>query len=882
MNKKTLLSALVMLGIGICLNAAELPDGWRAFFSGPPQEKAKNSVTAVKGGIKIVDNSPQAEAGVGRAYPIVEGKYYKFTATHSDEILTGMEMTAYYGGKIGHKRAGQASLSPSGTSVLQFGPVPKGAERVMVYFYSMKPARNTAVFFGMKSEVSDKPFPAQPTSYAQAARVKIEQRVVYVAPDGDDKNPGTAAKPWKSLAKASAVTPGTTVLFKPGRYEGNMTISVSGAADAPIIFRSEKPGEAVFTGSKMRDYAVTIKNCSHVQLDGFRFDVKPDSLWLLVENAFFCTVSNCHMERSTIANPIRCRNVHYSKFDNLKVFRCENRGSDGAISGDMWNNDFVTHTVFSNLYISRAGHRPLGISRTCEKNVIRDSVFDCRWGRNFEFFSTKNLLVERCILTNGYEGSGSFDGRAKLFTVDGIFRYNLIIRNNSCPLIINAYRYYDSPPQLMRRSYLYFNTWHFNEDCAWQMADMQTPDGSFMVRDNMIKNNIMTANNSIDGTALSLSKNIAPQNYFRTNLLRGNVPGEKTIKRSWPVDTYTAEEAAKAMPEQFSGNFDADPGFVNPDKDDYRLKQNSVAVNRAEALTVTTESNNSIYLSVKDVRYFYDGYGIPGEQGDLLMIGPNKTEARIVRIHTNENILELDRRVAFKKGDGVNLPYSGKAPDLGCFEYGMKTGPQTDPFLFREVKMDTAETPVINCTFEEETLNDWFIYWKHTRRPNSAAKQDLTTAASGKGSWKVYFRPNSYGKNYKGSVLSTHILPKKWMIDRFPLVKFSYRIPKGVPVGLSIHDTSMIGRSANPATVFLGGSPALVPESKYQKYINMDLIKLIDDDKWHTVTVDVRAIRKHFPNVKQLVLLRFWAPAVNGRPEDCYWIDDFSIMPEKK
>ena len=87
--------------------------------------------------------------------------------------------------------------------------------------------------------------------------------------------------------------------------------------------------------------------------------------------------------------------------------------------------------------------------------------------------------MERCIITNSYEGSGSFDGRAKLFTIDGIFRYNLMIRNNSCPLIINAYRYKDSPMQMMRRSCLYFNTWHYNQDAAWQMVDMKTPDGSF-------------------------------------------------------------------------------------------------------------------------------------------------------------------------------------------------------------------------------------------------------------------------------------------------------------------------------------------------------------------------------------------------------------------
>ena len=883
MNTKSLATVLSVLSIGVILNASPLPDGWRPHLSGAPEEKAKNSVTAVKDGIKIVDASSAAEAGVSHSYPLIEGKFYQFTAKHSTDNLHRAEMTAYYQGKIGHKRAGQATLSDNGTTRLQFGPVPKGADRVTVFFYSMKPAINTITLHGVLSEISDKPYPSQPITYPQIAKSNVQQQIFYVAPDGNDTHPGTADKPWKTPARASTVKPGTTVIFKPGKYEGKMTITNSGAPDAPIIFRSEKPGAAIFTGGKANEYAVTIQGSHHVQLDGFRFDVKPGTRWLLVKDAWYCTVTNCHMEYATVPNPIQCRNVHYSKFDNLKVFQSQARGSDGQVHSDMWNNYGVTHTVFSRLYIGRNGHRPLGIHRDCEKNVVRDCVFDGRWGRNFEFFSTKKLLVERCILTNSYEGSGSFDGRAKLFTIDSIFRYNLIIRNSTCPLVINAYRYNDSPRQLMRRSYLYFNTWHNNHDAAWQMVDMKTPDGSFMVQGNMVKNNIMSASNPSDGTALLLAYNIAPDNQFRSNLLRGNNPGDKTIKRYWqPAAAHTPEEAAKFSPTQFSGNFDADPGFADVNKDDYHLKKDSAAVDRAEALTVTTEANNSRYLSVADPRYFYDGYGIPGEQGDMLMIGPEKIQARIVRIFTEDKILELDRTVSYKKGDTVNLLYSGKAPDLGCFESGMETGPKQDPAQYRIEKMDTAATPVINCTFEENALNNWFYFWNHTRKPNSSAKHDLTTGANGsKGSWKVFYKENSYGKKGQGSQLSTHIVPAKWYIDRFPFIQFSYRIPKGVPVGIFIQEDSMIGHAANPAAVFLGGSPALITKSAYREYINMNLVQLRDDDQWHTVTVDARAIRKHFPNVKMLSVCRFWTPAVNGRPGDCYWIDDFAILPAK-
>ena len=61
----------------------------------------------------------------------------------------------------------------------------------------------------------------------------------------------------------------------------------------------------------------------------------------------------------------------------------------------------------------------------------------------------------------------------------------------------------------------------------------------------------------------------------------------------------------------------------------------------------------------------------------------------------------------------------------------------------------------------------------------------------------------------------------------------------------------------------------------------MKKIQLIDDGEWHTVTVDVRAIREKFPHVKMLSRLQFWTPAANGKMGDHYWIDDFVIHPTK-
>jgi hypothetical protein len=60
----------------------------------------------------------------------------------------------------------------------------------------------------------------------------------YVAPTGDDANPGTEALPWASIQRsADVVTPGDTVIVAPGGY-GRTTIRRGGQPGNPVVFRA--------------------------------------------------------------------------------------------------------------------------------------------------------------------------------------------------------------------------------------------------------------------------------------------------------------------------------------------------------------------------------------------------------------------------------------------------------------------------------------------------------------------------------------------------------------------------------------------------------------------------------------------------------------------
>jgi hypothetical protein len=95
-----------------------------------------------------------------------------------------------------------------------------------------------------------------------------------VAPDGLDSNPGTPAAPLRSLARAAQlVTPGTTVNVLPGTYQGGFHTSVSGLANARIVFRATQRWQARLVPPPVSRSAMAWDNrASYVDIQGFEVD----------------------------------------------------------------------------------------------------------------------------------------------------------------------------------------------------------------------------------------------------------------------------------------------------------------------------------------------------------------------------------------------------------------------------------------------------------------------------------------------------------------------------------------------------------------------------------------------------------------------------------
>lgn len=707
----------------------------------------------------------------------------------------------------------------------------------------------------------------------------------HLSPGGDDTAPGTRVRPWRTITRANtAVQPGDTVIFLPGSYDGCVEPVCSGETESPITFRAARPRTVTLTGGTSADGAklcLRLKDRAHIVVEGLDLLPTNGGAWWLLEACRYLTLRDLVAQggQGTYV-PAQATDCHYCRFERLDVSRALQLDANGHVIGNMFGLNGCTHCVVQDCRFGKAGHDPFCLWPDCQYNVVRRCVFSCVWGRNFEFFTAPHTLIEQCVITNGYHGSGSADGRAKLFIWDGIFRHNLVYRNWYQPLTIHAYKYQQMDPFGMINSRLYHNTFALNYDSGFEMFDIAERPEPHMVRGNVLQNNLFAHNDPDgDGVALNLGGSIALDNRFVSNLFYGHRPDAATIRYAWPApppdgrksDLRTAAEANAQLPAQFAGNLDGEPRFRNMDDDDYRLGPASPARDAGRPLAVTLDSGSGRTVRVSDARMFYDGYGIPGEAGDRVLIGPTKQQARVTRVEVQTNTLRLDRAVTWRQGEAVTLPHLGAAPDIGAYEAGAErqpwfAGPQV-PAGLRIPAMEAADEPVVVTDFELENTETWFYWWYGHRQRGTQMRVDDTTAASGRRSLRVEALAD-------GANMGVMLNPPGWDMDRFPYVSFSYRLPRGVPVGLWV--MPMRSERRGQGAVVLGGSPARASGSTP----DLKRWELSDDDQWHAVTVDVRAIREVFPEVRLLKTLYFRTND-NGKAGQRYWIDAFRITRER-
>jgi len=497
----------------------------------------------------------------------------------------------------------------------------------------------------------------------------------YVSPTGDDRAAGTAAdNPLRTIGKAAALAePGTVVHLAPGTYAERVTPARSGTPDAPITIRKDGRGEVVWTApdappAKGMGAALNLDGKGHFIVEGITF--KDCTCWITMGDAHCNTVKDCVFDGSKIYNSLWVSNGSYIRILNCDFKRARPYVTDeNGVSTNKTASDFIeffrncNHNLVEGCRFGEIGHVAVLIEAFqpgCKPtyNIVRNCTFTNPMWKCLGTHAAEYTLIEGCTMTGKSAVFYQFESpktivRRNLFygwrsslpdaedTLRGVFRVGTTKDNDvDCPF---------------RDNRIYHNLFYDNDRTITSYA-AQGP-----IENNVFKNNIFFHNRM---TLWLCQPDYTTQcrTYFTNNVLCGMAPGQKIF--GYEAKQFTLAEAQRQMPELCQGNIEADPLFTDAAKNDFRLRDGSPCIDAGADLTATSSAGHGTLIPVEDPLYFSDGFGLI--EGDRIVVGGQAV--KILRVDYEKKTLEVDRTIAWKKGDGVNQPFSGKAPDIGPFE----------------------------------------------------------------------------------------------------------------------------------------------------------------------------------------------------------------------
>ena len=108
-------------------------------------------------------------------------------------------------------------------------------------------------------------------------------------------------------------------------------------------------------------------------------------------------------------------------------------------------------------------------------------------------------------------------------------------------------------------------------------------------------------------------------------------------------------------------------GYQKPKREAFHLQEKSPCIDAGGFLTRTNSEGRGSIIPVLDASFFANGFGIV--EGDRIQFEGKTERIKIVKINYEKNLITVDGTVAWKKGQGVSLPFKGTKPDIGAFEY---------------------------------------------------------------------------------------------------------------------------------------------------------------------------------------------------------------------
>jgi hypothetical protein len=227
----------------------------------------------------------------------------------------------------------------------------------------------------------------------------------FVSLKGNDENPGTILRPWRTIGKAAKmVEPGDTVYFHSGIYQESVDFATSGTSNAPIRFLAY-PGEIpIIDGDNFNipgEWGVLLKiSGDYIQVSGFEVRYSRGMGVILTGSYDIAKKIYSHHNRE---NGILISGGHNSTVENCRVWRnvlSNEYGQQGFNSSGLSaaRNGVSYATMRHNIVWENWGE---GLSSyEADHIVIEDNIIHDNWGNVYISDSTNVLFQRNFVYTD--------------------------------------------------------------------------------------------------------------------------------------------------------------------------------------------------------------------------------------------------------------------------------------------------------------------------------------------------------------------------------------------------------------------------------------------------------------------------------------------------
>lgn len=475
---------------------------------------------------------------------------------------------------------------------------------------------------------------------------------------------------YKSLSSAaSSAIAGDTVAIRVGTYNEQLAPQNSGSASSPITFKNHNGEKVIISGTSLSP-AIVITDRNYLVLEGL--EIANVNRWMYAVNSHHNIIRNNVFSGAHDSGGSSKTGLFFQEATFNKVI-------DNIIDGSTQDNISLIksdNNLISGNTLTNADHA-LWTIKCGNKNVLRDNyfhnsaqkigeVYDCDdVGFNHEYFihdATKYNVIEKNVFakTSTYYSPSGGNG-IQYAGQNGIIRFNVFFDNN---VGIGMQNY--SPEALYNKhNRIYHNTF-VNNHCGG--ISTSNPSSSHYI-DNIFVNNLLYKNVECSGTdpyQFMYRSGLEGFKLINNNLSSGTIPDN--VIGAWGGSGDSLSWYEVNYPGFFVDNLERDPGFKSESTNDFSLRPDSAMIDAGSFLTTTTNTGSGTVITVDNAGYFYDGFGINEELGDLIQLESSSETLRIISVNYSNNQITVDKNTSWDSGQGITFKYQGNKPDIGAFE----------------------------------------------------------------------------------------------------------------------------------------------------------------------------------------------------------------------